>query len=154
MHDMWTDTDLGLTRDTPVITMNGEVIEYDEMEKFVKWVAKELGLDPKEYGTHSDRHGSVAEMILEGLTLKEIALFGHWKSIDGVEAYANPYNPDLEKFVESPEMYKLERRKQGSSTVLIASHEARKASAPSARKTASERVDRKPKYVYRYNLQS
>ena len=102
----------------PVVTgARGGAVTYDNAEKFVKRIVSLIGLNSTEYSTHSDRHGAVAEMILEGRSKPYIKNFGNWRSTEGLERYTNATNPDLIQMGIIPAVYKAEREKQGRKAI-------------------------------------
>ena len=86
---------------------------YRAMLTIVKNLIKKIGLDPKNYGTHSCRSGGTTELFLMGKQAIWIQNFGWWNNIGSVMIYIRPNNPDLLKFVNSTIEYKELREKEG-----------------------------------------
>ena len=82
----------------PLVQIGVGGTSYNEMLKFVKVKLSEVGVDPREYGTHSLRAGGTTELFITGHSALWIAQFGHWKSISGMMTYLRPNNPDLALF--------------------------------------------------------
>ena len=97
----------------PLIGAMSTVITYRRVLDVLKVVCRELKLNPGDYGTHSFRAGGATELHCEGRDVKEIQLFGHWKSLDSAMGYIRPYNADLHKFIPDWDEYQLKRRKEG-----------------------------------------
>ena len=86
---------------------------YRAMLAIVKSLIKKIGLDPKNYGTHSCRSGGTTELFLIGKQAIWIQNFGWWNNIGSVMIYIKPNNPDLLKFVSSSLEYQELRAKEG-----------------------------------------
>ena len=103
----------------PVIAdANNNAIQYNRYLKCINAVVSDMGLDPRNYGTHSMRSGGACEMFCEGRTLLEIKLFGAWRAIESVDAYMHPYNPDMHLYIPDFERYRMQRRSEYVRTVL------------------------------------
>ena len=88
-------------------------MHYRAMLKIVKDLIKKIGLDPKNYGTHSCRSGGTTELFLVGKQAVWIQHFGWWNNIGSVMIYIRPNNPDLAKFVNSTLEYTELRAEEG-----------------------------------------
>ena len=88
-------------------------MHYRAMLSIVKSLIKRIGLNPKNYGTHSCRSGGTTELFLMGKQAIWIQNFGWWNNIGSVMIYIRPNNPDLLKFVNSTIEYKELREKEG-----------------------------------------
>ena len=86
---------------------------YKAMLAIVKKLIKKIGLNPKNYGTHSCRSGGTTELFLMGKQAIWIQNFGWWNNIGSVMIYIRPNNPDLLQFVNSTIEYKELREKEG-----------------------------------------
>ena len=75
------------------------------MMNIIKTLTTKIGLDPKNYGTHSCRSGGTTEFFLEKKSALWIQQFGWWKNLSSVQYYLKPNNPDLDKFVCSTTQY-------------------------------------------------
>lgn len=85
------DTEAPLFSWPPGSTMKGEGVRYVDMVKLIKSAAKQCGLDPKEYSSHSQRRGGASAYLLSGgMSLEEIRIFGRWKSISSLQLYIEP----------------------------------------------------------------
>ena len=70
----------------PFLSFRGEwVLKYDTLSKAIKRVAKEMGLDPTRYRTHSLRIGGASMMAAAGRPDYEIQKQGRWKSLAFLE---------------------------------------------------------------------
>jgi hypothetical protein len=70
----------------PFLSFRGEwVLKYDVLSKAIKRVAKEMGLDPSRYRTHSLRIGGASMMAAAGRPDYEIQKQGRWKSLAFLE---------------------------------------------------------------------
>ena len=86
---------------------------YRAMLAIVKSLIKKIGLNPKNYGTHSCRSGGTTELFLIGKQAIWIQNFGWWNNIGSVMIYIKPNNPDLLKFVSSSLEYQELRANEG-----------------------------------------
>ena len=68
---------------------------YGAMLSIIKKLVKKIGLDPKNYGTHSLRSGGTTELFMIGKNAIWIQNFGWWNNIGSVLIYIRPNNPDL-----------------------------------------------------------
>lgn len=102
-----------LNNDNPVIRdTKGKQVTYNSQLKFIKAFARILGLEEKEYGTHSLRAGGATEAFLSGHTALEIQQFGDWECLGSVLRYIRPKNPELKIFGFSCATYQKLRRDQ------------------------------------------
>ena len=70
----------------PFLSFRGDwVLKYDTLSKAIKRVAKEMGLDPTRYRTHSLRIGGASMMAAAGRPDYEIQKQGRWKSLAFLE---------------------------------------------------------------------
>ena len=82
------------------------------MNDSLKAILSELGLDAKNYGTHSLRAGGATEMYLAGYNIIDIRNFAWWKAMESVLSYIRPHNQDMEYFVPDFELYCQSLRKK------------------------------------------
>ena len=107
LHGKWNAPEI------PVISYHGgKPLQYNRYLKIVQAVITDMKLDPKNYGTHSMRSGGACEMFCEGRRLQEIKMFGQWRSIESVDAYMHPYNPDMNQFIPDFEYYRKMRHNE------------------------------------------
>jgi hypothetical protein len=94
---------------------------YTAMLKIIKTLTAKIGLDPKNYGTHSGRSGGISELDIEGRQASFIKAFAWFKNVSSIYKYIKPANPDLLKFRHSHWSYKQSRMKE----VGLSTHDER-----------------------------
>ena len=103
--------------DPLIINDKGEHMSYGYLQEAIKAIMKQLGVNPKHYGTHSLRAGGATEMYLAGYNLIDIRNFAWWRAMESVLTYIRPANQDMEKFVPDFGEYCDSRRNK---TVMFA----------------------------------
>ena len=61
------------------------------MQKAIKAIMKELGVEQSAYGTHSLRAGGATEMYLAGYNIIDIRNFAWWLAMESVLGYIRGY---------------------------------------------------------------
>ena len=94
-------------------------LTYSAYRAIVRYLVEKIGLDPRNYGTHSLRSGGVSELYIEGKSSIFIKTFCHWKNMGSIYIYIKPNNPDLKYFVSSYIEYRESRlHEMGLSNVV------------------------------------
>ena len=87
-------------------------MHYSAMRCIIRSLIKKIGLNPSNYGTHSERSGGTSEMFIEGRGATFIKAFNWWRNLGSVFAYIKPNNPDLLKYFPSFAAYRASRLKE------------------------------------------
>ena len=95
---------------------------YSAMRSIVNTLITKIGLDPRNYGTHSFRSGGTSELYIEGRSAIFIKNFCWWKNIGSIFIYIKPNNPDLYKFVSSYTTYRESRLRESGLSDKIDQH--------------------------------
>ena len=74
--------------DPLIINDEGKHMSYGYFEKAIKAIMKQLGVNPKYYGTHSLRAGGATEMYLAGYNIIDIRNFAWWRALESVLTYS------------------------------------------------------------------
>ena len=90
------------------------LLTYSALQKIVKELCDKVGLNKREYGSHSLRAGGATEAYMEGKDSIWIQTFGHWESIESIKGYVRPRNPEIYIFINSLVEYEILRRKEGN----------------------------------------
>jgi hypothetical protein len=75
---------------------SGRPYSYKSARNDIKRVLKEVGINPKRFGTHSFRIGSATFAALNNMPSEMIRFYGRWKS-DCYKRYIRPSDGDLLK---------------------------------------------------------
>ena len=72
--------DGSLRRNAPLFLYRGSALRAGQVNQFIKKVVQVLGLDPKDYSTHSIRSGAATTAATVGFKDWELQKLGGWKS--------------------------------------------------------------------------
>ena len=89
-------------------------MHYSAMRSIIQKLVTKIGLDKKDYGTHSARSAGTTEKFNIGKTAIWIQHFGWWNNVGSVMIYIKPNNPDLKKFWLGAIPYVEFRRQEGT----------------------------------------
>ena len=89
-------------------------MHYSAMRTIIQKLITMIGLNKKDYGTHSARSAGTTEKFNIGKTAIWIQHFGWWNNVGSVMIYIKPNNPDLKKFWEGTIPYVEFRRQEGT----------------------------------------
>ena len=121
---------------------------YSAMRNIVRTCIRKIGLDPKNYGTHSLRSGGTSELFIEGRQAIYIKNFVWWRNMGSIFVYIKPNNPDLLNYAPSFVEYRKSRLRQTGLTDFIdkswndvwADMEKKKKKIRGSRRTQRQRV--------------
>ena len=95
---------------------------YSAMRCIVRSLIKKIGLDQKNYGTHSLRSGGTSELFIEGRSAIYIKNFVWWNNLSSIFVYIRPNNPDLLHYAPSFVEYRKQRLRETGLTDFIDRH--------------------------------
>ena len=80
------------------LNTNGYPVTYNQLQKLLKILCTEIGIDPKYYPSHSLRIGEATDRSMRGEPIERIMKFIGWKHRKSAMIYIRPDNPDFIKF--------------------------------------------------------
>lgn len=68
---------------------NGKFLTYQNMLNLIKNLCTSIGIDAKEFATHSLRKSATVAAVKDGMDSVQIMKVGNWRSINGFSSYPN-----------------------------------------------------------------